>query len=120
MTLCDTCRKGIHIPHKGPEGSCQNADCLCAVRIDQSNEEGVLADRKRRTRKAAPLTMKMKKCPFCGGAPVMTRVPIPDGTYRSEFYVACTNEECEVEVITYQRRSREEAARLWDKRYEGT
>ena len=72
--------------------------------------------------------MKLKPCPFCGGTAILvkktsyikcftnkggsTREPIPT------FYINCNQADCDVDVETLERFSKEEVIEAWNKRHE--
>lgn len=58
---------------------------------------------------------ELKPCPFCGGKASLFCVGQPDG--RPTWEAECENSECEVSSCTMLYGSKEEAVRVWNKRY---
>ena len=60
--------------------------------------------------------LDLKPCPFCGGKASVFRVILEDGTPRYE--VDCENIDCEISACTSLHATRQEAADVWNKRWE--
>lgn len=59
--------------------------------------------------------LNLKPCPFCGGPARMFSVEQPNRSITYE--VDCENKDCEVSACTLLYDTKEEAAAVWNRRY---
>lgn len=60
--------------------------------------------------------MKLKRCPFCGGAAVMTKRERMDIPNWLEFHIACDRFACKVKPHVTSYGSPKEAVTCWNRR----